>query len=459
MSDLLFFLSQEDKATDGASNGVSEAVPMTAEIDPLSLPPHGTEVFIGSLNRSATEDEVRDFASQAGEVFTVKLMREPSNANASRGFGFVVYADRESALRAMDKLHGKEMEPYPDNKVRVQPSQSKNRLFVGGLPHSLTKEELHTFLEKELGLKGLLSIDLARSKDNPDENRGFTFLEFYNAACALQAKARLGAPSIRIGDRQINVDLAEPMGQEASMAQATKTVFVGNLPQSVTETQLKDAFSKYGEVEKVHLPRPKASADSDTEQPRYGFVQFAERVSALHAVEDPEKPHMEGTELAVKYGKAEGQYGASTMGPQGMGSGAGTGMGGRGNVGFGGGGRGGGRFGAYQNRQQYSQQYYPYGQQQQPQQQQQQQQQHHMQQQYGMDSGGYMMGGMVPMVPVQLPNGQFGYMVQPAGAAAMGAAGMGGGPVRSRGGWRGGYGGGGRGRGGGPGPYQRYQPY
>lgn len=36
--------------------------------DPLSLPPHGTELFIGGVPRGATEDELRQFAEQAGEV-------------------------------------------------------------------------------------------------------------------------------------------------------------------------------------------------------------------------------------------------------------------------------------------------------------------------------------------------------------------------------------------------------
>ncbi len=77
-----------------------------------------------------------------------------------------------------------------------------------------------------------------------------------------------------------------------------------------------------------------------------------------------------------------------------------------------------------------------------------------------------MMGGMVGMVPVQLPNGQMGYMLQPTSVmGGYGSADGGmdrGGPMRGRGGY--GYGGGryggGRGRrGGGRGGGPRYQPY
>ena len=36
--------------------------------DPLSLPPHGAEVFMGGIPRGASEEEIREFASEAGEV-------------------------------------------------------------------------------------------------------------------------------------------------------------------------------------------------------------------------------------------------------------------------------------------------------------------------------------------------------------------------------------------------------
>jgi hypothetical protein len=36
--------------------------------DPLLLPPHGTEIFIGGIPRAVTEAEFHDFAAQAGEV-------------------------------------------------------------------------------------------------------------------------------------------------------------------------------------------------------------------------------------------------------------------------------------------------------------------------------------------------------------------------------------------------------
>ena len=354
------------------------------------------------------------------------MMMDSANPNQNRGYAFVTYLKKESALQAMDRLHQKEMNDFCGQRVRVQPSQAKNKLWVGGLPHSMGQDSLREALEA-LGLKGLQNIELAKNKDNPEAaNRGFAFLEFYNATAAVQAKTKLSAPEVRIADRTINVDVAEPSGRDVVASGGSKTIFVGNLGSAqVTEEQLRGAFSTYGEIEKVNIPRPKDGEGFS----KFAFVHFTERVAAAHAVEAEEKPEIDGVTLAVKYGSSSG-----------------------------GGGGGGGHGGYHQQQQQ------PYQQQQQQQyggggryQQQQQQQQH-----YGMPGMQMMGGGMMGMVAVQLPNGQMGFMAMPTGGMMGGGGGdgmgmgMGGGMMRPRGGWRGGGRGGGGGRDGGG---HRYQPY
>ncbi|KAG7671347.1 hypothetical protein Ndes2437B_g03988 [Nannochloris sp. 'desiccata'] len=413
---------EEDTAAPAGSNerpmeqvDFNEATP--ALIDPMALPAHGCEVFMGSISRSATEDQLREFASEAGEVFSVKMVMDPANAAQNRGYSFVTFTEKEAALRAMDRLSGKAMKDFPEQTVRVQPSQSKNKLWIGGLPHSMNQEALREALAP-LDLKGLVNIDLAKSKETPEGNRGFGFLEFYNSTAALQAKTKLSNPDVRVGDRTVNVDLAEPTGKDQAAIGGSKTIFIGNLQASTAnEEKLKEAFAMYGEIEKVTIPRPK---DGETFS-KYAFVHFTERVAAAHAVQAEEKPEIDGVALTVKYGRAEN----SNSSQQQHGGGAS---------------RGGGYHINNPYQQNYQQQYYGgnaggYG-----------------QQQYG----GTM--GMMGMMAVQLPNGQMGYMLQPG--AMMGGDGGTGYRGGRGGGWRGGRGGRGGGyRGGRGGGGQRYQPY
>ncbi|XP_010456998.1 PREDICTED: glutamic acid-rich protein-like [Camelina sativa] len=42
----------------------------------LSLPPHGSEVFIGGLPRDVGEEDLRDLCEEMGEIFEVRLMKD-----------------------------------------------------------------------------------------------------------------------------------------------------------------------------------------------------------------------------------------------------------------------------------------------------------------------------------------------------------------------------------------------
>lgn len=51
----------------------------------MSEPPHGTEVFVGGIPRTATEDQLKTFAEAVGEVYVVTLLKDPQNNEQNRG--------------------------------------------------------------------------------------------------------------------------------------------------------------------------------------------------------------------------------------------------------------------------------------------------------------------------------------------------------------------------------------
>lgn len=65
----------------------------------------------------------------------------------------------------------------------------------------------------------------------------------------------------------------------------SKKIYVGNLPFSATDDEIRDLFSEYGSVESVNL-----ITDRDTGRPRgFGFVEMTdgadEAIGALHRTE------------------------------------------------------------------------------------------------------------------------------------------------------------------------------
>jgi RNA recognition motif-containing protein len=122
-------------------------------------------------------------------------------------------------------------------------------------------------------------------------------------------------------------------------------IYVGNLPFSATEAQVRDLFAQHGAVESVALP-----ADRETGRPRgFGFVEMPQ-AEAAKAIEALNGFSMGGRQLRVNEaqdrprGAGGGGGGGRPGGGGGFRSGGGGGGGGFRSGGGGGGGGGGGRW-------------------------------------------------------------------------------------------------------------------
>jgi RNA recognition motif-containing protein len=124
-------------------------------------------------------------------------------------------------------------------------------------------------------------------------------------------------------------------------------IYVGNLPFSATEAQVRDLFAQHGAVESVALP-----ADRETGRPRgFGFVEMPQ-AEAAKAIEALNGFSMGGRQLRVNEaqdrprgaGGGGGGGGGRPGGGGGFRSGGGGGGGGFRSGGGGGGGGGGGRW-------------------------------------------------------------------------------------------------------------------
>lgn len=68
-----------------------------------------TKLFVGGLPRSVAETELDEVFSRYGDVHRTLLVRNPDSGR-SRLFGFVEMLDSQDARRAIDALHGCEVE-------------------------------------------------------------------------------------------------------------------------------------------------------------------------------------------------------------------------------------------------------------------------------------------------------------------------------------------------------------
>ena len=72
-------------------------------------------------------------------------------------------------------------------------------------------------------------------------------------------------------------------------------LFIGNLPYDISEEELKDLFSQYGEIKEVFAPRQKG----------YAFVTFANAEDAAKAKDSMKDTELKGRKLNIDFARAK----------------------------------------------------------------------------------------------------------------------------------------------------------
>jgi RNA recognition motif-containing protein len=85
------------------------------------------KLYVGNLPFSATEDEVREYFGQHGEVHSVALINDRETGRP-RGFGFVEMDD-DAAQKAISALDGQE---FGGRALRVNEAQDRRGGGGGG---------------------------------------------------------------------------------------------------------------------------------------------------------------------------------------------------------------------------------------------------------------------------------------------------------------------------------------
>lgn len=86
------------------------------------------KLFVGGLNWKTTDDGLRKAFEPFGPISEAKVITDRETGR-SRGFGFVTFADSETADKAVDEMNGKELEGR-----RIQVNEAQERSSRGGGP-------------------------------------------------------------------------------------------------------------------------------------------------------------------------------------------------------------------------------------------------------------------------------------------------------------------------------------
>nr|XP_057924531.1 probable RNA-binding protein 46 isoform X2 [Doryrhamphus excisus] len=149
--------------------------------------PRDCEVFVGSIPRDVYEDELVPLFETAGTIYELRLMMDFNGEN--RGYAFVMYTEREEALKAIQTLNNHEVRP--GKFIGVCICLNNCRLFIGCIPKDKSKDEI---LEEILKVTdGVLDVSVYPTDNS--KNGGFAFVEYetHKAAAVARKKFVSGA--------------------------------------------------------------------------------------------------------------------------------------------------------------------------------------------------------------------------------------------------------------------------
>ncbi|KAG9451441.1 hypothetical protein H6P81_011406 [Aristolochia fimbriata] len=251
------------------------------------------EIFVGGLDREATEEDLKKVFSEVGQVTEIRLMKI-SGTQKNKGFAFLRFATIEQARRAVNELQ----HPMVNGKrCGVSPSQDSDTLFVGNICKSWSKEVLKEKLAK-YGVDKYEELTLVEDAKNEGMNRGFAFLDFSSRSDALDACRRLQKRDVVLGtDRPAKVSFADTFIEpdDEIMAQI-RTIFVDGLPASWDEEKVKDHVTSFGKIEKIELARHMPAAKRQD----FGFITFDTHDAAVACIEGINNTELSDGDRKVK---------------------------------------------------------------------------------------------------------------------------------------------------------------
>ncbi|KAI4340546.1 hypothetical protein MLD38_025371 [Melastoma candidum] len=263
-------------------------------------------LWIGDLQYWVDESYLYSCFSQTGELVSVKIIRNKITGQPE-GYGFVEFVSHSAAERVLQTFNGTQM-PGTELTFRLNwasfgmgerrgESGPEHSIFVGDLAPDVTdymlQETFKNHYSSVRGAKVVTDPSTGRSKgygfvkfsDENQRNRAMT--EMNGAYCStrpMRISAATPKKNSTMPQQYAAVKPVYPVAAyTAPPAQVlpvtndtnNTTIFVGNLDQNVTEDELRQIFSQFGEISNVKIPVGKGC----------GFVEFRARASSEEAIQ------------------------------------------------------------------------------------------------------------------------------------------------------------------------------
>ncbi|KAL8481318.1 hypothetical protein ACS0TY_027727 [Phlomoides rotata] len=171
------------------------------------------KLFVGSVPRTAIEDDIRPLFEKHGSVLEVALIKD-KRTGQQQGCCFIKYASSDEADRAIAALHNQYTLPGAAGPIQVRYADGERerlgateyKLFVGSLSKQATEKDV-----EEIFLPYGKVQDVYLMRDEMKQSRGCGFVKYYQRDMAQAAINSLnGIYTMRGCDQPLTVRFADP---------------------------------------------------------------------------------------------------------------------------------------------------------------------------------------------------------------------------------------------------------
>lgn len=245
-----------------------------------------SSLYCGHIPSDVTERELFEAITSHAKPLEICLMMD-AVTQKHRGFAFIKMANEADQKLLMEKINGFEIRSGRSLKLSIyKPNRS---LYVANIPKSIGAEQLRTEFAKHLsGISNLVAYRPFSSCRIGDQNRGFCFIEFESYELARMAKRKMEQDPKRIFTNAVFVDWADSIETPSDeIMQNVRVLYVKNIHESVTEMQLEQIFSPFGDIQRVKRIK------------NFAFIHFANRCDALNAMKSLQNLELCGEKLSI----------------------------------------------------------------------------------------------------------------------------------------------------------------
>ncbi|MCJ1282823.1 Splicing factor [Xylographa opegraphella] len=252
---------------------VIESRELTVEDEPTSAQSalkrdrENSTVIVKNLPFDTTEKRVRHYFRDCGTINSLQIIPDDGGSSST---ATIEFDSKEDVLTAQTK----DMKLFEGKEIEVQVGTGST-LYVTNFPP--IADEI--YIRDLFGKYGdIISVRFPSLKY--DKRRRFCYVQFKSSSQA-QAATELDGIS-QDGNLKLYVKISDPGHKKARTGPMYegREVHVMNVDWSVTEEELSEVFSKYGNVEKVRIPRNMAGKSKG-----FAFVVFSNQDEAAAALD------------------------------------------------------------------------------------------------------------------------------------------------------------------------------